>query len=481
MADLAFDARTNTEAEAAERFGTKGNASIYLGRHYDPQGGNAGAELFYGGDRHMFLFGPTGSGKGTRFLIPNLLCGLAEQSVIVIDPKGEAAAVTAAERRRKGHEVVIINPFDVLGLGSTGFDPLAALNPASPNFYDDAAALGEALIKIEGNDPHWSQSAQALIVALVMWAKMRDGNQASLEQVRTMLTEPETYEEKEGDEPSRKRLKSGIRHTAAEIVVRGGYEAGSLAARFIDQTRENTSIVSAANTQTRWLLSPPIRADLGKKGVDFAALKQRPTTVYVILPAERLRTHNAWLRLVIVSALRALYRPAGRRVVMLIDEMAALGPLPPLEDAFGLVRGYNVQIVAMLQDLGQLKELYKERWETFIANAGVVFGFAPNDLTTAGWMSKRSGQTTAIAKGFSHNAGVSSGDKSSMNSGSGASDQQIARPLLLSHELMGMEQGMALLWLAGDANTTRVFAPDYEKIRDCKSRASENPYRRPMQ
>jgi hypothetical protein len=49
---------------------------------------------------------------------------------------------------------------------SAGFNPLDALDPHSPNFYDDAAAIGEALIKIEGKEPHWSESAQGLVVAL---------------------------------------------------------------------------------------------------------------------------------------------------------------------------------------------------------------------------------------------------------------------------------------------------------------------------
>ena len=144
---------------------------------------------------------------------------------------------------------------------------------------------------------------------------------------------------------------------------------------------------------------------------------------------------------------------------MLIDEMPALGHLAPLEDAFGLVRGYRVQIAAIFQDLGQLKSIYKERWETFIANAGVVFGFAPNDLTTAGWMSQRSGQTTVVVKGFSESKSMSTGQQLSINATSGLSDQQVARPLFLPHELFGLEEGMGLLWLAGTGQTSSFCAP----------------------
>ena len=468
------DARTSTEAELGARVDADKNSGIYLGRFFDVRADKAKREIRYGGDRHLLLFGPTGSGKTTRFLVPNLLLGLEEQSVIVIDPKGELAAITAEHRRKLGHKVVILNPFNVRDFGSAGFNPLATLDPNSVTFYDDAAAIGEALIKIEGAEPHWSESAQGLVVAVLMWEKLKNGAKANLENVRAMLTEAnEWVRETDADGKSFQRQVAGLRVTARHMVAKGGYEIESLAARFTGETNELASIQSTADTQTRWLLSQPMREDGKKDGVDFASLKNTPTTVYVILPAERLRTHGVWLRLVIVSALRMLYKPDGLRTVMLIDELAALGHLGPLEDAFGLVRGYNIQIAAILQDLPQLKALYKERWETFIANAGVVFGFAPNDLTTADWMSKRSGQTTIVAKGYSSSSGETQGNQKSVSSGTGLSDHQIARPLFLPHELMGLEDGMSMLWLAGFEHTSRLFAPYYKMIDLCLERTSQ--------
>ncbi len=442
---------------------------IALGRHYDEATQRAGSKIVYAGERHVLLFGPTGTGKGTRFLIPNLL-SIKDRSIIVIDPKGELAAVTANYRRTLG-DVVMLNPFDVLGLGSAGFNPLAALDPASPNFYDDAAALGEALISIEGVDPHWSQSAQGLLVALLMWEKIKNGARANLENVRAMLTEADKWERYTGDDgKQRERQTAGLTLTAADMVAEGGYEIASLAGRFTERTNELTSIRSTADTQTRWILSEPMRDDLKKPGVDFAKLKEKPTTVYVILPAERMRTHSVWLRLVIVSALRALYRPGGLRTLLLIDEMPALGHLGPLEDAFGLVRGYKVQIAGICQDLAQLKALYKERWESFLANAGVVQGFTPNDLTTADWMSRRAGQTTLVAENSSQSR------QAQGHSSESTSWQQVGRALYLPYELMGFAEGSGLLFLAGMANGVRFFAPPYWKIDACAQRAGRNPY-----
>jgi type IV secretion system protein VirD4 len=325
-------------------------------------------------------------------------------------------------------------------------------------------------------DPHWSQSAQGLLVALLMWEKIKNGAQANLENVRAMLTEADRWERYTGEDgKQRERQTAGLSVTAADMVAygddnAGGYEIASLASRFTERTNELTSIRSTADTQTRWILSEPMRGDLKKSGVDFVKLKDKPTTVYVILPAERMRTHSVWLRLVIVSALRALYRAGGLRTLFLIDEMPALGHLGPLEDAFGLVRGYKVQIAGICQDLAQLKALYKERWESFLANAGVVQGFTPNDLTTADWISRRAGQTTLVAENSSENLGAK-GDKSQ-----GTSWQQVGRALYLPYELMGFAEGSGLLFLAGMANGVRFFAPPYWKIDACAKRAGRNPY-----
>jgi type IV secretion system protein VirD4 len=471
MAEMPFgQSDMNPESKAADDLGGGSGSGLYLSYYFDEQSGRATRELRYRGDRHMLLFGPTGSGKTRRFLIPNLLMALEDQSVIVIDPKGELAAITAAYRRSLGHQVVILNPFNIRDFGSQGFNPLASTDPEVSTFYDDAAAIGEALIRIEGSEPHWPESAQGLVVGLTMWEILlakREGRAPLLANVRRMLTEPDEFENKQ--------LVKGLRLTAANACDKGGFEIESLLGRFVRENDEISSIRSTADTQTRWMLSQPMRDDLAKPGLEFSRLKEKPTTVYVILPAERLRMHSIWLRLVVVSALRSLYKPGGLRTTLLIDEMAALGHLPTLEDAFGIVRGFNIQIAAILQDLSQLKVLYKERWETFIANAGVVCGFAPNDLTTAEWMSKRTGQTTVTVRGFTETTGAAVSKDVSTNTGMGSSAQQMARPVRLPHELMGMQEGVAVMWRAGRAGTTPCFLPFYKKIGLCRDRAADEP------
>ena len=66
---------------------TEKDEGIVLGRHYDEAAQSAGDAISYKGERHLLLFGPNGTGKGTRFLIPNLLT-IKDRSIVVDRSEG---------------------------------------------------------------------------------------------------------------------------------------------------------------------------------------------------------------------------------------------------------------------------------------------------------------------------------------------------------------------------------------------------------
>jgi Type IV secretory system Conjugative DNA transfer len=79
--------------------------------------------LVSGGDRHLATFGPNGSGKSRRLLWPNL-AGLLDWSMLVIDPKGELARDTAGFRAHHRSNVILLNPFNALNLGTATYSCL---------------------------------------------------------------------------------------------------------------------------------------------------------------------------------------------------------------------------------------------------------------------------------------------------------------------------------------------------------------------
>lgn len=139
------------------------NGGVYLGLPAQSTEGEPpklDKTLRYTSDRHICTVGPSGTGKTKRLLIPKLH-DLTGWSCVVSDVKGELCAMTAPHRRAAGSEIMILNPFNVLGLGSTGFNPIAALD-LTDEFPDDALELAEVVIRIEGKEPHWSQAAQEI-------------------------------------------------------------------------------------------------------------------------------------------------------------------------------------------------------------------------------------------------------------------------------------------------------------------------------
>lgn len=452
--------------------GSSEPGSIYLGRYWNAETKQVEGKLQYGGPRHVVVLAPTGAGKGTRILVPNQL-QIKEKSLVVIDPKGQNAAIGAPWRRKVG-KVRILNPFGHLtstypDLKSAGFNPLASLDPASPTFYEDAAGIGEALIRIEGKEKHWSESAQGLLVGLIMWEVIearRQRRAPSLERIRYLLTEPDGYAMGHN---GKQVLVKGLRITARKMCDGGNDVISSLAGRFLRGNDEMASIQSTADTQTRWLLSAQMRADLKKNGIDFASLKSEPTTVYVVLPAEYMETHSTWLRLVVTVALRALYKPGGVPVLFMLDEFAHLGRLKAIELALGIVRNYNVQVMPVLQSLIQLKHLYEDAYENFLGQSGAIVGLTPNDWTTADWMSRRSGENTIRQPTVNTNQNPG-GIGTSMGEGYGR------RAYLMPQNLFGVREGFGFIWCAGLARPIPSYMPPYWDVDTWARRARRDPY-----
>ena len=122
-------------------------------------------------DRHAYIGCGTRGGKGVSIIIPNLC--MWPGSVVVIDPKGENAMVTA---RRRGHgsqycegmgqTVRLLDPFNVMRLPDTekaSFNPLDALEADREESVDEAARIADSIVVSEkSNDPFFDESARSL-------------------------------------------------------------------------------------------------------------------------------------------------------------------------------------------------------------------------------------------------------------------------------------------------------------------------------
>jgi type IV secretion system protein VirD4 len=368
-----------------------------------------GIEIGVATDQHAITIAGSRTGKGRTAIIPNML--RYKGSVLVIDPKGENALATAAVRsERLGQKVFVLDPFGTTGESlrayRTGFNPLAVMRQETA--IEDTVLIADALVVSSGSDPHWDESAKNFIegVILEVFTAARFEGRRDLVTVRDLIAQGETLDDEEG--LTAMATLEGFMRKSREPAVRRA------AADFFDRPeRERDSVLSTARRHFRVMTFPGIEATLQGEGFDLAGLKTSAMTVYLCLPGRHVGTCGRWLRLFINLALQAMERTtlagsgpgqtaAGCPVLFILDEFASLGHMRQIEDAAGQIAGFGVKLWPILQDLGQLKALYKERWETFMGNAGVLQFFGNNDLTTLEWISKRLGSTTIEQRSMSH-------------------------------------------------------------------------------
>ncbi len=98
-------------------------------------------------------------------------------------------------------------------------------------------------------------------------------------------------------------------------------------------------------------------------------------------------------------------RPPGD--LMVLDEFAGLKRMEVIEHAVAQIAGYGVKMFFVLQSLEQLKALYKDNWETFLANSGLKVFFNLEDHFSREYVSKLIGETEVIREVHSANDSVS--------------------------------------------------------------------------
>lgn len=425
--------------------------------------------LHYRGDRHLLTIAPTRTGKGVSAIIPNLLT--YPGSALVIDPKGENARLTAA-RRGPGHgsspglgqAVHVLDPWGITGLPVSSFNPLDWLISDIDNATENAMILAESLVPHRDTkaDPFWDDEARALLVGLLLHVAFDedDANNATLGRVREILVS--------GDED--------LAHVLAAMLQSAHPVVRSTAARTIGKEEKlRSNVLSSAQSHTHFLDSPAVAESLRVSSFSFEELKRSPTTVYLVLPADRLTPFGRWLRLLVQQALTVCARDITRKpampVLFLLDEMAALGRLSMVEQAFGLMAGFGMQLWGIVQDASQLKRIYDDGWETFIGNAGVIQYFGSRDQRTAEYFSKLCGVTTveklSLANTISTVFSALKREATSTSESTTTTRDVAQRQLAYPDELMVMKPNDALL-----------LVENLNPIRAQKLRWFEDPERR---
>ncbi len=341
-------------------------------------------------DRHITVVAGSRSGKGRSFIIPNLLS--YNGSTIVIDPKGENAAITARYRAETlGQRVHILDPFRITPKHCETyrrqFNPMEILSIDNPTIVEDAGLIADALVVSQHTaEPHWDQTAKAFIEGILLHvaSSFYPPEEQTLMMVAELLTGKQLP------------LKTLLQEMTQNLWLDGRVAA---AANTILEMPDNErgSVISTARRHLKFLDYDALYSVFSGHDFDLDELKTQKATLYLVLPAMRMHSCKQFLRLFVNLTLGMVEQNTTvpeYPVQMILDEMPTLSYMEELERAIGQVAGLGLRLICILQDLGQLKALYRDRFQSFLANSGALVFFGNVDQFTSQWVSDYLGKTT---------------------------------------------------------------------------------------
>lgn len=272
-----------SKRHGSARFATEIEKSLYR----KPEGFYIGAGLYYNKAGHKITVAGSRSGKGTCLILNNLLRPelFKKMSFVVIDPKGELAAVSANVQRKTGRKVFILNPWNLLSLASIGYNPLDILKKSDPlHLADDVQMIAESIVATTNEkEDHFQDRARAFVSTLLLhlvtaapaedrhletlWKWLRLDQNQWVELLADMML---------NDDPH-----------VGDIVKAGANEIAGL---LKNSEREYGSVISSAQKCTDFIKSPALRDSMkGSDEFTSADLASGNVTVYVCIPFDRLK------------------------------------------------------------------------------------------------------------------------------------------------------------------------------------------------
>ena len=145
---------------------------------------------------------------------------------------------------------------------------------------------------------------------------------------------------------------------------------------------------------------PQIKAITDHDDMDLYTLGEKKCALYAVIP-DNDTSFNFLVSLLYAQAFQALYYSADqihhgalpRHVHFVLDEFAAM-PLPGFTRELATMRSRNISASTIIQNMAQIKELYKDSWETIPGNSDTILYLGGNEASTHKYISEALGKAT---------------------------------------------------------------------------------------
>ena len=389
---------------------------------------------------NVLVIGGSGAAKTRSFVLPNILT--ANTNYVITDPKSEVLLATGGYLKEQGYDVRVLNLVNLEQ--SDGYNPFRYLRDEK-----DVLKLVNNLIQSttpkgsHESNPFWTKAETALLQAIIlMLFQEAPEYEQNFSMVMRVLEYAEVREEDEGHVSPLDLLFESIERRKPDSVAVRQYKVFKLAA---GKTAKSILVSTAVRLAPFNL--PQIQALTDHDDMDLYTLGEKKVALYAVIP-DNDNTFNFLVSLLYAQAFQALYYsadqihhgPLPRHVRFVLDEFAAM-PLPGFTRELATMRSRSISASVIIQNMAQIKELYKDSWETIPGNCDTILYLGGNESSTHKYVSEMLGKATIDTKTHGQTKG---------KSGSYSTNFQMSgRELLTPDEVRKLDNRYALLFIRG--------------------------------
>ena len=390
---------------------------------------------------NVIVVGGSGAGKTRGYVLPNIMeCNC---SYIIADPKGEILRKTGGLLEKEGYEICVLNLVDLEK--SDCYNPIAYLRSDH-----DALKLVTNLIKNtnekgqKSSDPFWDKSEAAILQAFILYllheAPVSEQNFST---VMYMIENAAASEEDESYKSPVDLLFDDLERKNPEHIALKMYKVFKQAA---GKTAKSILVSTAVRLAAFNL--PEIARVTEKDEMFLNTIGNRKKAVFAVI-SDNDTSLNFIVSMLYSQAFQELYHEADRNggrlpvhVRVMMDEFANVALPENFEKVLATCRGREISINIIIQNMAQIKAMFKDSWENLTGNCDTYIYLGGNESTSHEYISKSLGKETVDVK----TRGVTHG----RNGSSSNNFQSVGRELLTPDEVRMIDNNYEVVIIRGE-------------------------------
>lgn len=416
-------------------------------------------------NNNVLIIGGSGAGKTFYEVKPNLM--QLNTSFIATDPKGELLRSEGEMLRQNGYNVKVIN---LLEMGKSDcYNPFAYIREETDviklitNIMSNTTPKGA-----NPSDPFWEHAESLFLQALFyyVWLEEKPAKR-NFASVLKLMGEAEVTEK---GKPS--MLDTRMKFLAATSPLKENHPAVKQYNKCMRGAGDTVrSIIISANSRLATLENQQVLRMLSKDELNLAELGigvngdgKTKTALFCVIPDSD-KSYNYIIGMLYTQIFQELYYQAdfvcgGRlpvHVTFMLDEFSNVALPDDYCSLLSTMRSREISSVIIIQNLAQIKALFKDTWETIPGNCDTLVYLGGNEQSTHEYISKLLGKATIDKK--------SSGETRGRQGSSSRNYDVLGREIMMPDEVRKMDNKKCLIFIRG-----------FDPIMDSKY----NPFGHPM-